>query len=133
MPGDFRCDWRRRKWRRAWYRLGESRLYVRERVLQRNIAGKCATIIWRDSGKAPVAAAALKVTATDLLQLKIIDGIVPEPIGGAQDDPEASAYALKDMLKMALAELSPLTRQQLIDDRCDKFRRMGNFFHEATL
>jgi acetyl-CoA carboxylase carboxyl transferase subunit alpha len=93
----------------------------------------CATIIWRDSGKAPLAAAALKVTATDLLQLKIIDGIVPEPIGGAQNDPEASAYALKDMLKMALAELSPLTRQQLIDDRCDKFRRMGNFFHEATL
>jgi acetyl-CoA carboxylase carboxyl transferase subunit alpha len=93
----------------------------------------CATIIWRDSGKAPLAAAALKVTATDLLQLKIIDGIVSEPIGGAQNDPEASAYALKDMLKMALAELSPLTRQQLIDDRCDKFRRMGNFFHEATL
>jgi acetyl-CoA carboxylase carboxyl transferase subunit alpha len=93
----------------------------------------CATIIWRDSGKAPLAAAALKVTATDLLQLKIIDGIIPEPIGGAQNDPDASAFALKDILKMALAELGTLTRQQLIDDRCDKFRRMGNFFREETL
>ena len=93
----------------------------------------CATIIWRDSGKAPLAAAALKITAPDLLRLNIIDGIVPESNGGAQNDPEAAAYALRDTLKGALAELGPLTREQLIADRCDKFRRMGNFFHEEPV
>lgn len=111
-----------------------NRVYMMENAYYSVITPEsCATIIWRDSGKAPQAAAALKVTAPDLLQLKIIDGIVPEPTGGAQNDPEAAAYALRDILKSALAELRPLTREQLVKDRCDKFRRMGNFFHEETL
>ena len=68
----------------------------------------CAAIIYRDSGKAPEAAAALRMTATILLEMKLIDGIVPEPAGGAHLDPEAaSLVALRETLTHALAELAP--------------------------
>jgi acetyl-CoA carboxylase carboxyl transferase subunit alpha len=73
------------------------------------------------------------MTAEDLLALSVIDGIVPEPEGGAQNDVEAAAYALRDTLKQALAELSELSSEQLVADRYKKFRRMGNFFEGETL
>ena len=88
----------------------------------------CAAIIWRDSGKAPLAAAALRLTAKDLIELKIIDGIVPEPAEGAQLDHDAAAAALRETLRSALAELKPLTTEQIIEQRYDKFRNMGNFW-----
>jgi acetyl-CoA carboxylase carboxyl transferase subunit alpha len=93
----------------------------------------CAAIIWRDAGKAPLAAAALKMTAEDLLRLQVIDGVIPEPPGGAHNDPDATAQAMRVTLKSVLAELSGLSRQQLIEDRYNKFRRMGNFFAEEPL
>ncbi len=93
----------------------------------------CAAIIWRDAGKAALAAAALKMTAEDLLRLQVIDGIIPEPPGGAQNDPDATASAMRDTLKTALAELGAFNREQLIEDRYNKFRRMGNFFYEEPL
>ena len=93
----------------------------------------CAAIIWRDSGKAALAAAALKLTAKDLLGLQIIDGVVAEPNGGAQDDVEGATASLREMLIAGLAELGGITREQLIKDRYDKFRRMGNFFHEGAI
>jgi acetyl-CoA carboxylase carboxyl transferase subunit alpha len=86
----------------------------------------CAAIIWRDSGKASLAAAALRLTAPDLLELGLIDGIIAEGPEGAQADPEAAALFLRDTLQQALKELSGLTPEQLIRDRYDKFRRMGN-------
>lgn len=93
----------------------------------------CAAIIWRDSGKAALAAAALKLTAEDLLALSVIDGIVREPEGGAQNDPDSAAYALRETLQRAMGELTSLTREELINDRYQKFRRMGNFFEGESL
>ncbi len=91
----------------------------------------CAAIIWRDAGKAPLAAAALHLTAQDLLGMKLIDDIIPEPPEGAQTDPDAAAKAVKETLLSALADLSRLSPEQLIEDRYQKFRNMGNFFDEA--
>ncbi len=92
----------------------------------------CAAIIYRDSGKAPDAARALRLTAYDLLHFGLIDGIIPEPEGGAQNDPDAAAQFLMEPLRLALADLTGCSPQQLMDDRYDKFRRMGNFFSEST-
>ncbi len=93
----------------------------------------CAAIIYRDSARAPEAAAALKITAPDLLKLGLIDGIVPEPGEGAHTDPDAAAEAVRTTLRASLAELSGLTPKQLIDDRYNKFRKMGSFFKEQAM
>jgi acetyl-CoA carboxylase carboxyl transferase subunit alpha len=88
----------------------------------------CAAIIYRDSAKAEQAAAALKLTAEDLRVLGLIDCIVPEPAGGAQEDPAAAAELLRGQLVRHLAELTGLTGEELVEHRYAKFRRMGNFF-----
>ncbi len=88
----------------------------------------CAAIIYRDSGKAEQAAAALRLTAEDLEGLGLIDGIVPEPPGGAHEDPAAAAEFLREHLLYWVKELSRLTPTELVDHRYDKFRAMGNFF-----
>jgi len=88
----------------------------------------CASIIYRDSGKAERAAAALRLTAEDLDQLGLIDTIVPEPEGGAQEDPDAAAESLRKALHHALLDLSDLSGEQLVEHRYAKFRKMGNFF-----
>ena len=88
----------------------------------------CAAIIWRDSAKAELAAAALKLTAPDLLERGIIDEIVPEPPGGAQEDQAAAAAMLGVAIRKALGELSPLSPRQLVEQRYQKFRRMAPFF-----
>ena len=92
----------------------------------------CAAIIYRDSGKGAQAAAALKLTAPDLLQLGLIDKIVPEPGEGAHTDWDKAASLLAESLRATLVELGALKPKELIDDRYLKFRRMGNFFTEAT-
>jgi acetyl-CoA carboxylase carboxyl transferase subunit alpha len=88
----------------------------------------CAAIIYRDSSKAEQAAAALRLTAEDLLEFGLIDGIIPEPPGGAQENPDAAAEALREQLRKSLAELSGVGPDQIVQQRYDKFRRMGNFF-----
>jgi acetyl-CoA carboxylase carboxyl transferase subunit alpha len=88
----------------------------------------CSTIIYRDRGKAEQAAAALRVTAEDLLELGLIDGIVPEPEGGAHEDPAATAENLRQELNSRLRELTRMTPAELVEHRYGKFRRMGNFF-----
>src|SRR3984885_465633 len=88
----------------------------------------CASIVWRDSTKAELAAEALKITAPDLLELKLIDEIVPEPEGGAHTDHAAAAKLLDPFLTRALAQLSQLSARQTVDQRYEKFRRMGQFF-----
>jgi acetyl-CoA carboxylase carboxyl transferase subunit alpha len=88
----------------------------------------CASIMWRDASKAEIAAEALKITATDLLQLKLVDEIVPEPDGGAHYDHEGAAKLLEPFLARSLDELAKLTPEQLVDQRYEKFRRMGQFF-----
>jgi acetyl-CoA carboxylase carboxyl transferase subunit alpha len=91
----------------------------------------CAAIIYRDSGKAPQAAAALKLTAPDLLQLNLIDGIIPEPEGGAQNDYDAAAERIRETLRESLKQLSSKSAKDLVEQRYQKFRRMGNFFEEG--
>jgi len=88
----------------------------------------CAAIIYRDSGKAEQAAAALRLTAQDLLSFGLIDDIVPEPAGGAHTDPAAAAENLREYIRRYLDELSTLDAGQLVDHRYMKFRKMGNFF-----
>jgi len=88
----------------------------------------CAAIIYRDSAKAEQAAAALKLTAEDLLRLRLIDSIIPEPPGGAHEDYDEAARLLKERLIQAFAELAPLSSHEIVQRRYQKFREMGNFF-----
>ncbi len=85
----------------------------------------CAAILWRDASKKVEAAAALKLTAPDLLKAGIIDEIVPEPIGGAHVDPAAAAAALDQALSRRLAEITALDSTTRLERRFEKFRRMG--------
>jgi acetyl-CoA carboxylase carboxyl transferase subunit alpha len=88
----------------------------------------CAAIVWRDSAKKELAAAALKMTAEDMLQLGLVDGIIPEPPGGAHQDYDEAARLLKDRLVLTLDELARLNTNELVEMRYQKFRKMGNFF-----
>jgi acetyl-CoA carboxylase carboxyl transferase subunit alpha len=111
-----------------------NRIYMMENAWYSVISPEsCAAIIYRDSTRGADAAAALKITAQDLLKLGLIDGIVPEPGEGAHTNPDAAADALRSTLRTALAELSAMTPNQLVDDRYDKFRRMGAFFTETAV
>lgn len=88
----------------------------------------CASIMWRDPSKAEIAAEALKITALDLLAMKLIDEIIPEPEGGAHVDHPAAAKILDSVLQRSLDELSGVSEKQLLDQRYEKFRNMGQFF-----
>ncbi len=90
----------------------------------------CAAIVWRDSSKAELAAEALKLTAPDLLELGLVDQIVPEPDGGAHQDWDRAAELLADALELNLTELVRLSGPELVADRYRKFRLMGGFFEE---
>jgi acetyl-CoA carboxylase carboxyl transferase subunit alpha len=92
----------------------------------------CAAILWKDSGRAPQAAEALKITAPDLKNLGIIDEILLEPVGGAHADPLQTAEILKAALLRNLDDLTRLTNQQRQDLRYQKFRAMGIFAEVAV-
>jgi len=92
----------------------------------------CAAILWRDPAKKVEAAAALKLTAPDLLKAGIIDGIVPEPIGGAHTDPGAAAQMVDEALAATLAEVSGLSSDTRLSARYDKFRNMGRLGIDFT-
>ncbi len=85
----------------------------------------CAAILWRDSNKKVEAAEALKITAPDLMALGLIDGIIPEPRGGAHNDDAAATGLVDQALQLALAEVSALGVTERLNLRYDKFRRMG--------
>src|ERR671937_1375279 len=87
----------------------------------------CAAILWGDAGKAPEAAEAMRTTAPELLRLGVIDGIVPEPVGGAHRDWEGAAANLRAVLREQLAQLSGKAREALITERHEKFRRLGDY------
>ncbi|MBI3470993.1 MAG: acetyl-CoA carboxylase carboxyltransferase subunit alpha [Candidatus Solibacter usitatus] len=88
----------------------------------------CAAIIYRDSARAAEAAAALRLTAEDLLRLGLIDGIIPEPPGGAQEDADAAAACVRESLRWSLDQLGLLSAEEIVAHRYEKFRQMGNFF-----
>src|SRR6058998_703373 len=92
----------------------------------------CAAILWADATKAPEAAQLMRVTAPDLLRLGVIDAIVPEPVGGAHRDWEGAATRLRAALRDQLAELKGKSREALITERYEKFRRLGAF-EEASV
>jgi acetyl-CoA carboxylase carboxyl transferase subunit alpha len=111
-----------------------NRVYMLENAYYSVISPEsCAAIIYRDSAKAPEAAAALKLTAADLLEMKSIDGVIPEPEGGAHMNQESVVASLRDTLKQAFDELSLMSAEDLINQRYEKFRQMGNFFSEASI
>jgi len=85
----------------------------------------CAAILWRDPAKKVEAAAALKLTAPDLIAAGIVDGIIGEPIGGAHTDPDAAARAVDIALEGALAEVNALDGETRLARRYEKFRAMG--------
>ncbi len=87
----------------------------------------CAAILWKHRKHAPEAAAALKLTARDLLGLKVVDEVVPEPFGGAHQDHPTAIENLSQALTRNLQELSLLSTEELLAERYAKFRRIGEF------
>lgn len=91
----------------------------------------CAAILWKDRAAAPKAAEALRITARDLLELKLVDEVIPEPLGGAHADLESTATAVKDALIRHLTELERLSLDELLRQRYQKYRRIGLFVEGA--
>jgi acetyl-CoA carboxylase carboxyl transferase subunit alpha len=90
----------------------------------------CAAILWKDRAAAAKAAEALKITAKDLFGLKLVDEIVPEPLGGAHNDPVATAQTLKQHLLKHLVELLALPSAERLKKRYEKFRAYGHFLEK---
>lgn len=86
-----------------------------------------ASILWKDASKAQQAAEAMRITAPDLLEMDIIDSIIEELLGGAQKDPKEQARLLKATLVQSLTELKQLSAEQLIEQRYEKYRKIGVF------
>src|SRR5690554_2607001 len=87
----------------------------------------CASILWKNAAEAPQAVEALRVTAKDLLQLQVIDEIIPEPLGGAHHDPEKTAKTIREALIRHLAPLLEYPAGQLLAERYEKYRKIGVF------
>jgi len=88
----------------------------------------CASILWKDAGKASEAAEALKITAKDLLSFGLIDEIIEEPVGGAHRDHKLISERLKESVLSALKPLKKMSAKKLIDQRHEKFTKMGSVF-----
>ncbi len=113
------------------------RMYMLEHASYSVISPEgCAAILWKKNGDLSAAdfskaADALKLTAQDLMDFKIIDGIIPEPLGGAHRDPEAMAKSVSDFILNAIEELKTRTQAKLLEDRYKRFRKIGTFVEEA--
>ncbi len=90
----------------------------------------CAAILWKDRDAAPQAAEALKITAKDLLELELVDEVVPEPLGGAHNDHSAMADTLRAVLLRNLEELRRIDPEERLKQRYQKYRRHGKFIEE---
>jgi acetyl-CoA carboxylase carboxyl transferase subunit alpha len=87
--------------------------------------------MWRDAGKRAQAAAALKITSEDVSRLGCVDDVVPEPPGGAQNDPALAAIMLDEKLAWHLNELKAMSAEGRIARRLAKFRQMAQFYTNA--
>ncbi|MBC8456076.1 acetyl-CoA carboxylase carboxyltransferase subunit alpha [bacterium] len=87
----------------------------------------CASILFRDASRAPEAAEAMKVTARDLLEMKIADEIIPEPLGGAHSDWNSAAKILRKVISQQLTELKKIDSETLVRQREEKFAAMGRW------
>lgn len=105
-----------------------NRVYMMEHAYYTVISPEgCASILWRDASKNLEAATALKITAPHLLKFGIIDGAIKEPVRGAHTNYDEMASELKDTIKQALDELAGMSREDLRNQRYDKFRKMGAY------
>jgi acetyl-CoA carboxylase carboxyl transferase subunit alpha len=103
-----------------------SRVYMLEHAIYSVISPEgCASILWRSAGKAQDAAQALRITAQDLLQLKVIDGIIPEPVGGAHRGASDAIDAVADQIAQGLKEMEGVSGDELLRQRRAKFLAMG--------
>ena len=93
----------------------------------------CASILWRDAGKAPEAASALKITGPDLMKLGIVDEVLKEPSGGNNWAPLQAGETLKNALEKHLSELLALSTSELRDSRYSKFRKMGKYLESQSI
>jgi acetyl-CoA carboxylase carboxyl transferase subunit alpha len=91
----------------------------------------CAAILWKDGGKGKVAAESLKLTATDLYRLGVIDEIVKEPLGGAHRNPPKVAEDLRAAIGRHLSDLEKMDLDALLKLRYEKFRKMGSFIEDG--
>jgi acetyl-CoA carboxylase carboxyl transferase subunit alpha len=104
------------------------RVYMLEHAIYSVISPEgCAAILWKNAAAAPEAAAAMKITAQDQKRLGTIDEIVSEPRGGAHSDPKGAAELLAPYLERGLRELQKLKPSLLLEERFEKFRKMGVF------
>jgi acetyl-CoA carboxylase carboxyl transferase subunit alpha len=92
----------------------------------------CASIMWRDTSKKELAAEALHITAKDMTEMGCIDGVIPEPEGGAHTDHEAAAALLDAALQQHFSEVKKLPLNQLLDSRYNKFRHMVQYFRQEV-
>lgn len=90
----------------------------------------CAAILWKDRARAPQAAEALKLTAEELYNLGLIDEVIKEPLGGAHRNPQFSAQEIKKSITKNLSELEKLSKEKLLEQRYEKFRKIGVFEKE---
>ncbi len=93
----------------------------------------CAAILWKDAEKSPEAAEALKITSTALYNLELIDKIIKEPPGGAHKNPEETALNIKKAILESISQLSKLPIKELLEQRYQKFRKIGEFTKKETL
>ena len=93
----------------------------------------CAAILWRSGEQAPLAAAAMRLTADDLVEMNVVDQIVPEPVGGAHRDPTKMGATLKQAIVKNLDRFAETPLQELLDQRHQKYRRIGVFFEDGKL
>ena len=93
----------------------------------------CASILWRDAGKAPEAASALKITGPDLMKLGIVDEVLKEPSGGNNWAPLQAGDTLKNALQKHLSELLALSPDELRNNRYSKFRKMGKYLESQSI
>ncbi|TET43707.1 acetyl-CoA carboxylase carboxyltransferase subunit alpha [candidate division TA06 bacterium] len=105
--------------------LGDRVLIMENAVYSTITPEGCASILWRDSSKAPQAAESLKVSAKDLIQLGVVDEIIEEPLGGAHRNHKEAAENVKSAILRHLAELDKLPSEELTQMRIDKFARIG--------
>ncbi|MBV8975995.1 MAG: acetyl-CoA carboxylase carboxyltransferase subunit alpha [Alphaproteobacteria bacterium] len=103
-----------------------NRVYMLEHSIYSVISPEgCASILWRNADRAQEAATALRITAQDLFDLKIIDGIISEPVGGAHRAPQEAIMSVGEQIAKALAELTPIPGDDLRRQRREKFLAMG--------
>ncbi len=109
------------------------RVYMLENSIYSVISPEgCAAILWKDRAKASQAAGAMRITAPQVHELGVVDGVLREPLGGAHRDPEAMAATVRETLVKTLGELSALSVQALLDNRLSKYLNMGVWQQEGS-